>query len=288
MSLQQARDRAKLRRILTDNAIRLATQGHWEEAIQTNRELLELVPRDVDLYNRLGKALMELGRYRDARDAYAESVKIDPNNSIAKKNLARLETLAETLPEEGEAAREKVDPRIFIEEIGKTGQASLTSLAGPATLARLTTGDQVYFQIDTRSLKVVNNRGEEIGEVEPRLAFRLIALMNGGNEYAAAITSLGEGRVNIIIKELVQHPSQAGKVSFPARAGDGFRGYIKGSVIDRHRGLDGGLVEDSEDGSGWPRDEDDSEGATDELHPYEGDGAVDDDDDDDDEEEDEV
>ena len=271
---------------MTETAIRLATQGRWEDAIAVNRELIELSNQDVDAYNRLGKALMELGRYRDARDAYAESVRIDPNNSIAKKNLIRLEPLAESLPEEGEAARERVDPRIFIEETGKTGHTRLVNLADPSIVARLTTGDQVYFQIDNNTLRVVSSRGERLGEIEPRLALRLIALMNGGNEYAAAITSLAEGQVSIIIKEMFQHPSQAGKVSFPARAGvDGFRGYIKGTVIDRDRDLDEELSDEGEYTAGWARDEDEGEGMSDELTPYEEDeGALDEDTDEDDEE----
>ena len=286
MSLQRARDRAKQRRQLTETAIRLATQGRWEDAIAVNRELIELSNQDVDAYNRLGKALMELGRYRDARDAYAESVRIDPNNSIAKKNLIRLEPLAESLPEEGEAARERVDPRIFIEETGKTGHTRLVSLADPSIVARLTTGDQVYFQIDSNTLRVVSSRGERLGEIEPRLALRLIALMNGGNEYAAAITSLAEGQVSSIIKARCRHPSQAGKVSFPARAGvDGFRGYIKGTVIDRDRDLDEELSDEGEYTAGWARDEDEGEGMSDELTPYEEDeGALDEDTDEDDEE----
>ena len=285
MSVQRARDRARLRRQLTETAIRLATQGKWEEAIATNRELIELFNQDVDAYNRLGKALMELGRFREAREAYAESVRIDPNNSIAKKNLVRLETLAEALPEEGEGTRERVDPRIFIEETGKTGHTRLVNLADAATIARLTTGDQVYFQIDNNTLKVVSSRGERLGEIEPRRALRLISLMNGGNEYAAAITSLAEDQVSIIIKEMYQHPAQAGRVSFPAKAGDGFRSYIKGTVIDRDRDVDDEVGEDGEYTAGWARDEDESEGMSDDLGSYEEDETPLDEEADDEEEE---
>ena len=44
-------------------AIALAMQGRWEEAVAANRAILELFPEDVDAYNRLGSALMELGEY---------------------------------------------------------------------------------------------------------------------------------------------------------------------------------------------------------------------------------
>ena len=49
-----------------------------------------MFPNEVDAYNRLGKALTELGRYAEARDAYAHAVKLDPLNGIAAKNLQRL------------------------------------------------------------------------------------------------------------------------------------------------------------------------------------------------------
>lgn len=256
---QQAKERARLRRQLSDQAIRLATQGEWEEAVAVNQQLIELSDKDVDAHNRLGKALMELGRFRAARDAYAESARIDPNNSIAKKNLTRLEALAEALPETGEAAHERVDPRIFIEETGKTGHTNLVRLAPGPALARLTAGDQVHLRVEERRLEVADARGEFLGEIGPPLSFKLIDLMEGGNEYAAAITSLGENQVNIIIKELFQHPSQAGKISFPAKAGETFRGYIKESVLDRERDFDEDLLEADDDTGVWRGSDEDDE-----------------------------
>ena len=68
-----------------------------EEAIvyaaDINRELTEEFPTEVDGHNRLGKALLELGRYAEARDAYAVSLRLDPMNTIAQKNHARLAKL---------------------------------------------------------------------------------------------------------------------------------------------------------------------------------------------------
>jgi Flp pilus assembly protein TadD len=87
-------DRLRQKRAKSEQAITLAMKNRWDEAAQVNREILDLFPNEVDAYNRLGKALTELGRYGEARDAYSRAVKLDPLNGIASKNLLRLGKLA--------------------------------------------------------------------------------------------------------------------------------------------------------------------------------------------------
>ena len=87
-------DRLRQKRTKSEQAITLAMKNRWDQAAQVNREILEMFPNEVDAYNRLGKALTELGRYAEARDAYAQAVKLDPLNGIAAKNLQRLGKLA--------------------------------------------------------------------------------------------------------------------------------------------------------------------------------------------------
>src|SRR5258708_39631633 len=87
-------DRLRQKRTKSEQAISLAMKNRWDEAAQVNRDILDLFPNEVDAYNRLGKALTELGRYAEARDAYSQAVKLDPLNGIASKNLQRLGKLA--------------------------------------------------------------------------------------------------------------------------------------------------------------------------------------------------
>jgi hypothetical protein len=58
--------------------------------------------------------------------------------------------------------------------------------------------------------------GDIVGTIEPKLTLRLNKLLDGGNEYSAAITSLAGGECKIIIRETYQHPKQVGRPSFPA------------------------------------------------------------------------
>src|SRR5215813_127117 len=231
--VHQPEERARLRRELNERAVRLALESNWDEAVEVNQKLLTLTPRDLSTLNRLGKALSELGRYTEAKKAYSEALEIDPTNNIARKNLDRLAQLSD---EEAPArpGHERIDPRLFIEETGKTGFTTLVDLAPRDVLARLTAGDQVYLDRQSALLYIKSGGGDRIGRVEPRLANRLIKFIEGGNQYAAGITELSDGEVRVIIRETFQHPTMFGKVSFPAtQGGETVRGYIKDSMVRR-------------------------------------------------------
>ena len=236
------------RRQTIEQAIQLATQSRWEDAEQLNRQLLASFPEDVDANNRLGKALTELGRYGEARAAYTRAVELDPANGIARRNLARLATLGDGSAAPPPAA--KVDPSLFVEETGKSGVTVLQQPAGPA-LARMTAGDLVKLRRQDTSLIVENARGDFLGMIEPRVALRLIKLMDGGNTYSAAIASLNDHTCRVMIRETYQHPSQSGKLSFPPMASDGFRPYTKESLIHYDLEDDEAHEEDREQNEDW-------------------------------------
>jgi len=244
-----ADDRTRIRRQRAEQAIQLAMQGQWEEAAKVNRVIIDVFPNDVDAYNRLGKACTELGRYADARDAYGKALGLDPHNSIAQKNLARLASLGEVAAPRPDAGT-KLSPHLFISETGKTG---VTPLVRPAAkvAARLTAGDEVFLRRENSALMVENAQGEYLGEVEPKLSMRLIKLIDGGNRYAAAIATLARDNVRIIIKETYQDPSQAGKLSFPATTGEAFRPYIKEGLVRNDADDEEESFEEGDDTEDW-------------------------------------
>lgn len=184
----------------------------------------------MDAFNRLGRALMELGQYAEAREAYSRALELDSGNSIAKKNLERLAHLKET---SAAAGRHKVAPHLFVEEVGRAGVVNLVQIARKEALARMAAGDQVNLKPDGQALLVESPGGEYIGQVEPKHAQRLLKLMDGGNKYEAAITTLDDKGVRVIIKEVYQHPSQVGRLSFPVKNAGDFRSYVKGRML-RH------------------------------------------------------
>lgn len=234
MTLGDTEQTTRQRRQLAEAAIEHATHGNWEAAVEANRGLLEL-GADVDAYNRLGKALAELGDNTAALEAYEHALERDATNRIAMRNVERLRLLgAGSTGNSGQDGRVVRAPAtLFIEEMGKTGHARLINIAPPRQLASLSAGDAVGLRVDGEQL-IVNVGTAEIGQVEPRIATRLLKLIAGGNRYEAAVTQVHDDDVRVIIREVFAHPSNFGKVSFPgssgARAAD-VRPYMKGSPL---------------------------------------------------------
>lgn len=228
----QEEERTRLKRQSSKQAIALAMEGRWAEAVAANKSLLENFPNDVDSYNRLGRAHMELGEYTLSREAYEKALELDPYNTIARKNLNRLTHLKEAAVS-SEGGFHKVEPQHFIEEVGKAGIVKLVRLGPPEILAKTVAGGRVNLKISGPNLVAENSRGEYLGQVEPRHGQRLIKLMDGGNRYSAAIISSAEEGVTVIIREIYQDPSQAGRFSFPSKRPEGYRPYASDRIIRR-------------------------------------------------------
>lgn len=245
MTAYQSEDRMRIKRVRADKAIQLAMQNRWAEASEVNRQIIELFPEDVDSHNRLGKALMEMGRYQEARDAYSQAARLDPSNTIAARNLQRLERLVD---EQGETAPPTpVDPRLFIEEAGKTAITSLTDLADAPVLVRLTAGDPLSIDIDGNTVRMKDQAGETIGMVEPKLAQRVTRLLSMGNRYSAAVTASDEQSVRVIIREVFRDPAMGARASFPmAVPPDQFRAYMKDSLLRYDLDEDSDLLDETD------------------------------------------
>ncbi len=237
-------DKARLRRKASQEAIALAMQSRWREAIAVNQSILELFPTDIDAYNRLGRAYMELGEFARAKEAYTRALELDPNNSIAQKNLQRLSLLPDSQVSVKKERRE-VAPTLFIGEMGKAGVVNLQNLAPQEVLAKMAAGNKVYLKLRGQQLVVENEQGEYLGLVEPPHGLRLAKLIKGGNKYAAAIVSIDNDSAKVIIREVYQHPSQAGRLSFPVKALEGFQPHIKDTLL-RHEALEEEVLEEAE------------------------------------------
>ncbi len=228
----QEEGQVKLKRLRAKQAIALAMEGRWREAVAINKNIVESFPNDVDAYNRLGRAYVELGDYSQAREAYSRTLELDPYNAIAQKNLRRLSLLGEQ-PVSSESDSGTAMPHHFIEETGRTGAVDLYRLATGEILARMVAGNRVDLKISDSSLIVENSNGQYLGQVEPKHGQRLIRLMKGGNEYSVVIVSSTEDKVTVLIREVYQHPHQVGQHSFPPRGIEDPQPYVSDRMLRR-------------------------------------------------------
>jgi tetratricopeptide (TPR) repeat protein len=237
--------RARLRKQMTEQAVKLAVNGRWQEAVQVNREYLRLFGDEAETYNRLGKALAEVGQVQEALDAYQKALDLDPTNLIAKRNIDRLAALREAPVS---APPTQVDTRLFVEETGSAVVASLQAV-DPKVAAVLDAGDIVQLEAQGNAVNVLTVRGEYVGMVEPRIGLRLARMMRAGNRYSAAMVST-TGEPKVILRETFKDPSMIDKVSFPQSRLSEVRAYTRRGLLRRGEEEEWGF--DDDDG---PEDE---------------------------------
>jgi tetratricopeptide (TPR) repeat protein len=217
-----------------EDAVQLAIAGKWDEAVKLNRFIIESFGADEETQNRLGKALSELGKLKEAKASYEVALKLNPMNTIAKKNAARINALLHQ--KEGlKVGGTRVDLNLFVEEMGKTVITTIDSPPSADICSKVAAGDVAELRVDGDGIFVETSRGVRLGSLEPKLARRLIKFMRGGNRYQAGLTSCDGNTVKLIIRETYQDPRFAGKPSFPMRRKREveFRPYTKESLLTR-------------------------------------------------------
>jgi hypothetical protein len=235
MNELQVEERQRVRRQLVERSIELAMHSAWEEAVDTNRRLVQEFEPDVEAWNRLGRAYAELGRIGEARDAYNRALSVEPNNVIAQRNVHRLSLIKDDVVQVSRDHHDAVDARFFIEETGKTVARSIFTAVPQDTLANISAGDRLQLTPRDDLVVVSTMSGTILGTLDGKLSARLIELLAGGNQYAAAVVRV-EGRyIRVMIRETYQAPQLTGRVSFPPETSSTFRPYIKDTLLRPER-----------------------------------------------------
>lgn len=220
-------------RAFADQAVQAALEADWTKAVELNMAILEKNAEDLEARNRLGRALLETGKLEEAKAAYAEVIKAEPNNPIALRNVARLNTLIEHKTKTN-ATKSKTQPRLFIEDMGKTGILRLINPAPPQVVAKYSPGAEAELRERDGLIAVHARDGELLGFLEPKVGRRLLDLINTGNEYVVAVVSNDQQNPRVAIRETLQSPENAQRISFPGHhrpAETKERAYIKGNFF---------------------------------------------------------
>lgn len=226
MSLEE---RQRVRKQMSDQAVKLAVNSRWAEAANINRDFIKLFGDEAEVYNRLGKALTELGQITEARKSYGRAIELDGTNTIARRNLDRLAGMTDTAA--ASLLPSQLDTRLFVEETGTAAVAKLQAVNAEQAAA-LDAGDVVDLHVAGNAVNVHSKGGEYVGMVEPRVGLRLSKMMASGNQYTAAMVTTANGEMKVMVRETFQHPSNIGKVSFPqARGTETVRAYTRKGLL---------------------------------------------------------
>ncbi len=209
--------RKQTKRQMTEDARTIALTGDWERSLEVNTAFLERFPRDAEALNRKGRALLELGRLQESWDAYSEALNADPANMIARRNLQRLEMLAASEAPIVRAGEQVSSPRggVFIEETGKTWVDELTRAVDDGILATVSPGEQLDFTIDGANVLVSSRDGKHLGELEQRIAQRLIDLIAAGIVFEIYALGMSGHSLRFILRETHRDPSMVGRMGLP-------------------------------------------------------------------------
>lgn len=257
-------ERTRVRKQMSDQAVKLAVNSRWSEAASANRDYIRVFGDEPEALNRLGKALSELGQITEARKQYGRAIELDPTNTIARRNLDRLAAMTDTSA--ADANPSQLDTRLFVEETGASTVAKLQA-TDPERSALLDAGDLVELQVQGKAVNVLTVSGDYVGMLEPRIGLRLSKMMVAGNQYTAAVVT-ASGEVKVMLRETFKHPSMIDKVSFPQARATEVRAYTRKNLL-RREGDDVEFgddeVEDTEEETGWTETNEDGDAITPEV-----------------------
>ncbi len=245
-------------RALADQAVAAALEADWTRAADLNAKIVEAAPDDVEARNRMGRALLEQGKLEEARSSFAEVLKTEPYNAIAIRGSQRIAQLIEHKAKPN-ATTSKTQPRLFIEDMGKTGILRLINPAPPHIIAKYSPGAECQLREQEGLLAVHARDGELLGFLEPKVGRRLIDLIRTGNQYVAAIVSNDQQNARVAIREVLQSPENSSRISFPGHhrpAETKERAYIKGNFfrfgqdVDEESDEEGEETEEAAEGAG--------------------------------------
>lgn len=199
---------------LKDQAIKLALENNWKEAIRLNLDILKSANNDLDSLKRLAYAYMQSGQYKEAEETYHKIIQLDTTNPIATKNLRKLETLSKQKNGVFGTNHTHQMDNVFIQEAGKTKTVELTNIADKKTLMNLHYGDDVILTIKRSKIFVQTTDKNYIGMLPDNIGIRLASFMRGGNEYRACIKGVDDKNVTIFIKEVKRARKFSNQPSF--------------------------------------------------------------------------
>jgi tetratricopeptide (TPR) repeat protein len=192
---------------LQSQAIQAAKEHNWQLAVLHNQVLIKLEPQDINAYNRLGAAYLQLGNNAQAKKIFKQVLKLDGSNKLAIKHLEKIKKKQSSAPP-------KFSNESFIEEPGKTKSIDLYRLAGKNVLNKLSVGQDCQLQLKNRYISISAD-GQYIGSLPEDISFRLSKLIKTGNQYSCRILACGANHCTVHLREIFRSKKNQHTNSFP-------------------------------------------------------------------------
>lgn len=201
---------------LIQRAVSHARAGQWDEAVKANRDIIARSPNDVEGHNRLGKALCELGKIKEAMTAFQRALDLQSGNVIASRNLERLRHLEGTPAAVTRVVgTPKVNPATFMTARGSSVVTALRKPAPGKVLASVSAGDRLAVEARLLDVQISTPPGEYLGMLDARIGRRIARLSAGGNRYEATVAGFADQSISVLVREVYRSPKQAHITSFP-------------------------------------------------------------------------
>ncbi|OGE64738.1 hypothetical protein A3I48_04420 [Candidatus Daviesbacteria bacterium RIFCSPLOWO2_02_FULL_36_7] len=185
----------------TQQAIDAALDQRWKEALKINKKIIKLDPQNVDALNRQARAYMELGKANLAKKYYSQTLKYDPYNPIAQKNLKIMRSFKSNGQISSWNCKDRLSPSLFLQEPGKTKMVNLLNVAEPQKLSQAYCGMKVTMATKNRRVTIVDTNGNYLGVLPDDISHHLLRLTKGGNKYELFIKSISVNSLSVLIKE---------------------------------------------------------------------------------------
>lgn len=194
-------------------AIEAAISCNWQNAILLNEQILITEPENTEVLNRLAKALFETGKYSAAKKIYSRVLELDPYNTIAEKNLKKVNSLKKDGVNTSSQSM-SLSPSMFLEEPGVTTLVNLVKVAEPQKLLKLSPGTVVSLVPKKRGVSVTDSNNVYLGAFPDDSAFHLLKLLKGGNKYISIIKSIRPNGLTVLIREVFRSKKFKNQASF--------------------------------------------------------------------------
>jgi|SaaInlStandDraft_7_1057024.scaffolds.fasta_scaffold84614_2 tetratricopeptide (TPR) repeat protein len=216
---------------LENKAIHANLNNDWKQAIELNLEIIRIFPKNLASLNRLGVAYLKTSQAQLARKTFNKVLKLNPQNTIALKNLSKLK-----LQPKDTNSIEKDQPKTtlvnFIEEPGISKIVPLIKPGSPTMIANLTIGDAVTLKPSARRIKAFSEDTKEyIGRLPDDLSLSLSKFIKSGYKYQVVIKSINPQFPQIFIQEIKRSKRLKDTPSFPMRDGKRLVEILPGTPV---------------------------------------------------------